>query len=249
MLFLRGIHEDSLGWYVREETPVSYCRVYYVRTGKVSYRDKHIEKKLKTGYLYVFPSTIPYEMEQEKEYPLSCLFLHLDITPYLLSELLELPVEEGTFLQSLLSSIEVWMTVHPGNSVDAVIESLAASLVAYLISEEYFAMAPGKIANSVCYISEHVAEKITVEELSKQCGYHKQYYIRLFQLYLGTTPYQYLISYRMKTAVSMLMHGKSVSETAELVGYPEIRNFIRAFKKYYGCLPGQVKNLMPFERR
>jgi AraC-like DNA-binding protein len=96
------------------------------------------------------------------------------------------------------------------------------------------------------YISDHLGEKITVELLSELCGYHKQYYIRLFSAHLGATPHQYLISYRMKRAFSMLLEGKSVSETADTVGYPELRNFIRAFKKYYGYSPSQVKKYIHY---
>ena len=45
---------------------------------------------------------------------------------------------------------------------------------------------------------------------------------------------------------SMLLEGKSVSETADTVGYPELRNFIRAFKKYYGYSPSQVKKYIHY---
>lgn len=207
-----------------------------------------MEKLLKTGCLYVLPSTMPYELEQDPKDPLICLFLHVDITPCLLSDLLELPVKEGDFLKNLLNAMEMWIAKHPGPAVDGVMESLATAMVSYLDSEEYFQSAPGKIEESIRYVSEHLGEKITIESLSEQCGYHKQYFIRLFHSYLGITPYQYLISYRMKLAYSMLMAGRSVTETAEMTGYPEIRNFIRAFKKHYGCLPGQVKQHMRPER-
>ena len=246
MLFLQGSETQGANWHVTEKAPTVYCRIYYLYSGQVLYRDAQTARNLKSGCLYVFPSTLPYEMSHNPNDPINCLFLHVDIAPFLLSSLLELPVSQDSFLLHLLEAMDTYIHCHPQKEIDSVMESLAAALVTYLVSAEYLQAPPGKIADTIMYISEHLNEKITVELLSELCGYHKQYYIRLFSTYLGTTPHQYLISYRMKRAFSMLMEGKSVSETADTVGYPELRNFIRAFKKYYGYSPSQVKKYIHY---
>ena len=246
MLFLYGSETQGAGWQVTENAPTVYCRIYYLHSGQVLYRDSHATKQLKLGHLYVFPSTLPYEMSHDPEDPINCLFLHVDIAPYLLGSLLELSADQDLFLRHLLETMDTYIHSHPNREIDSIMESLATALVAYLISNGHLQAPPGKIADTITYISEHLNEKITVELLSELCGYHKQYYIRLFSAYLGTTPHQYLISYRMKRAFSMLMEGKSVSETADTVGYPELRNFIRAFKKYYGYSPSQVKKYIHY---
>lgn len=244
MLFLHGLATVVPEWHVKEISPASYCRVYYVHAGEVVYRDEHTIRQLHTGYLYVFPSTLPYEMKQNPENPLNCLFLHIDIFPHLLSELVEIKVEEGTFLRNLLDTMEAWIKDHPFVGIDVISEALSNALVAYLGREMMLQCVPEKLADTIAYITEHIREKITVETLSKLCGYHTQYYIRLFCACMGITPHQYLIHYRMKLGLYELMAGKSVSETADNVGYPEVRNFIRAFKKYYGFSPRQVKELL-----
>lgn len=247
MLFLHGFNTVEPDWYVKETVPPSYCRVYYVHSGNVVYRDDQTVRQLCAGYLYVFPSARAYEMSQDPENPLTCLFLHIDIAPHLLSGLLELPVEEGSFLHSLLNAMETWMRESPRRKIDTVMEALSDSLVAYLNSENLLQAVPRKLADTIGYITDHVGEKLTVEQLSSLSGYHTQYYIRLFCSYMGTTPHQYLINYRMKLGFSELMTGRSVTETADLVGYPEVRNFIRAFKKYYGYSPSQVKKYIRLE--
>lgn len=246
MLFLQGSEPQGPLWHVTEKAPTVYCRIYYLHSGQVVYRDAHTVKQLKTDHLYVFPSTLPYEMNHNPNDPINCLYLHVDIAPYLLPSLLELPVQQDSFLLHLLETMDTYIHDQPKREIDSIMESLAAALVAYLISNGHLQAPPGKIADTIMYISEHLNEKITVELLSELCGYHKQYYIRLFSANLGTTPHQYLISYRMKRAFSMLMEGKSVSETADTVGYPELRNFIRAFKKYYGYSPSQVKKYIHY---
>lgn len=244
MLFLHGLTTVDPEWYVKEISPASYCRVYYVHAGMVVYRDEHTVKRLRIGHLYVFPSTRPYEMEQTPENPLNCLFLHVDIFPHLLSELVEIQVEEESFLKYLLDAIEAWIKEHSFDGIDVVLENLSNALVAYLSREKLLESVPERLADTIAYITEHVREKITVERLSELCGYHTQYYIRLFCSHMGITPHQYLIHYRMKLGLYGLMAGKSVAETADNVGYPEVRNFIRAFKKYYGFSPRQVKKLL-----
>lgn len=244
MLFLHGLDTVVPEWHVKEISPVSYCRVYYVHAGEVVYRDEHTIRQLRTGYLYVFPSTLPYEMTQNPKNPLTCLFLHIDIFPHLLSELVEIQVEEGAFLKHLLDTMEAWSKDHPFVGIDVIMEALSNALVAYLNREKLLRCVPEKLAETIAYITEHVREKITVEALSELCGYHTQYYIRLFCTHMGITPHQYLIHYRMKLGLYELMTGKTVGETADNVGYPEVRNFIRAFKKYYGFSPGQAKELL-----
>lgn len=245
MLFLYGCAEVHSNWHVREINPPSYCRIYYVHSGHVVYRDDETERTLRSGHLYIFPSTRPYEMTQETEKPLNCLFLHVDIFPYLLSEIVELEVKEKSFLYYLLGSIEAWEKDHPFcKSVDAVLEGLAQAMVVYFVRKKLLQSVPDKIAETISYISEHVAERITVKDLSAYCGYHEQYYIRFFRKCMGITPHQYLIHYRMKLGLQEVMAGKSVTETAANVGYPEVRNFIRAFKKYYGFSPSRVKKFI-----
>lgn len=244
MLLLYGCETVPQDWQVKETRPPSYSRVYYILSGEVLYMDEHQSRPLRTGHLYVFPSTIPYQMTQNPENPLRCLFLHIDMFPHFLHELLEISIEAESFPAHLLAAIGSWRLENPGHKTGPVMESLSCALTEYLDSRGLLPCVPRRLACTLQYMAEHVQERITVETLSRLCGYHTQYYIRLFTSCMGITPYQYLINYRMKLGFSSLLSGRSVTETAERVGYPEVRNFIRAFKNHYGYSPLQIKKMI-----
>jgi len=243
MLLLYGSRMVRKDWHVKEEEPVLYCRVYYVQDGHVVYKEEHTEKLLKKGHIYVFPSNKPYEMVQDPENRLQCLYLHIEIAPYLVSELVELSVEQDSFLMCLFDAMERWIAEHPyrgQRSLGPVMENLAVAFVSFMNSMNLLQNVPEQIRDAIQYIDEHINEHITLSDLSELCGYNKQYFIRIFHASLGTTPHQYIIKYRMNRALFLLRKGYSVSETADMAGYSEVRNFIRAFHKYYGHSPGKI---------
>ena len=81
MLLACGYETVASDWHVNEKSAPLYCRAYYVLSGDVVYRCGSAAQSLRPGYLYVFPSTVPYRMEQDPSHPLKCLYLHLDIFP------------------------------------------------------------------------------------------------------------------------------------------------------------------------
>ena len=89
-------------WQVEEKIPPGYCRVYYVYGGQVQYTDNQRQTELRHGYLYIFPSASPYKMEQNASDPLCCTFMHMDISPSMVTNLIELRVEKNGFLEHLL---------------------------------------------------------------------------------------------------------------------------------------------------
>ena len=54
---------------------------------------------------------------------------------------------------------------------------------------------------------------------------------------LQITPFHYLTKIRMEQAVTYLQEFRRVGEVSASVGYGDVYQFSRAFKKYYGCSP------------
>ena len=278
MLLACGYETVASDWHVNEKSAPLYCRAYYVLSGDVVYRCGSAAQSLRPGYLYVFPSTVPYRMEQDPSHPLKCLYLHLDIFPNLLTELLELKVTEDSFLFHLLNAMILGISAGflqnldagiqqneiPGSGIsagpgistgpgisagpvqdfDPVIAPLSDALIAYLRSHSLLQSVPRELAETIQYISAHISEAISIESLSLLSGYHPQYYIRLFRKHMKMTPHQYIINYRMRVALYALLAGDKVGEAAGKAGYPEIRNFSRAFHKHYGYSPSQIRNFL-----
>ena len=56
----------------------------------------------------------------------------------------------------------------------------------------------------------------------------KSYFLRLFRRYMGTTPYNYLVNFRITQAKELLvLTDHSVSEIAQKVGFGEDRKSTR----------------------
>jgi AraC family transcriptional regulator, activator of mtrCDE len=59
---------------------------------------------------------------------------------------------------------------------------------------------------------------------------------------LGISPISYLTQWRMEVAREGLAdHRYSVAEVAEKVGYESLPAFSRAFKRYFGFGPGELR--------
>jgi iron complex transport system substrate-binding protein len=99
-----------------------------------------------------------------------------------------------------------------------------------------------RIAPAVEYLAKHYTERIRNEELASLVGLSCVYFRRLFTEMMGTSPIDYLHSLRIKKAKEMLESDYgSVSDIAFSVGYPDIYDFSRSFKKHTGLSPIQYK--------
>lgn len=66
---------------------------------------------------------------------------------------------------------------------------------------------------------------------------------RLFMQVLQTTPYEYLINYRIKKSLELLGKEKTIiSQIALEVGFNDVSHFIQSFKKRMSITPKHIKN-------
>lgn len=100
------------------------------------------------------------------------------------------------------------------------------------------------IEPAIEYLKSHIFKcNLKIENLSKLCCISDTYFRRLFILRFNVTPQEYVISKRLAYAKSIIESGdfNNISEIAELVGYKDPFYFSKAFKKYYGVSPSNVK--------
>ena len=66
---------------------------------------------------------------------------------------------------------------------------------------------------------------------------------RLFMQVLQTTPYEYLINYRIKKSLELLGKEKTIiSQIALEVGFNDVSHFIQSFKKRMSITQNNIKN-------
>jgi len=224
-------------WRIEEKIPAGYCRVYYVYGGEVHYADSRRKARLRPGHLYIFPSASPYRMRQNAADPLRCTFMHIDIAPSTLIKLIDCRVDKDSFLEHLLLAFAAAISEKDRK----IIFALAEVFELYIAQHELAEAPIHELSRVLRFVAEHIAEPITLGRLSAIAGYNEQYFVRLFRKSIGLTPYQYVISQRMKTARTLLAKGESVTRTAEMTGYRDVKSFSRAFKKGVGLAPSAFR--------
>ena len=84
-----------------------------------------------------------------------------------------------------------------------------------------------------------------LQNIAQQVALSESTLKRYFKAIFGKSVYEYYLEKKMDFAKTLMM-GKpiSVNETAELLGYEKVSNFIDIFKKHHGFSPGSMKKRM-----
>lgn len=92
------------------------------------------------------------------------------------------------------------------------------------------------------YIQTHYAQRMDISELSARFCISKYHFVRLFKKYIGTTPYDFLLLYRIERAKDFLITTQnSVHDISELVGFTSDSNFSTRFTKITGMSPSDFR--------
>lgn len=98
------------------------------------------------------------------------------------------------------------------------------------------------IKKIISYINIKYSEPIRMDDIAHACGLDRSYMTRLFKEATGRTPQDYLMSYRMKSACTMLEKGNiSIQNIAYSVGYSDYATFSKAFKRYIKVSPNEYR--------
>ena len=88
------------------------------------------------------------------------------------------------------------------------------------------------------YIATNYDKKITLDNLCEITHVSKFHFLKLFKIYTGFTPYEYLINYRINMAKQLLKNTNvTISDISINVGFNDESSFIKQFKKAIGYTP------------
>lgn len=96
---------------------------------------------------------------------------------------------------------------------------------------------PSSIRKCVSYIDKNLHSKITLTDLSYECGLSKDYLSQLFKKITGSTVTEYIKKRRLSSAKVLLDRGTSISDAAYGLGFCSESYFISCFKNEYGMTP------------
>lgn len=101
------------------------------------------------------------------------------------------------------------------------------------------------IQKCLSFIHQHYQDDIKLEEIASYGNVSVGYCGRLFKKILKTSPYEYLIDYRIKKSLELLTsQNYTISQIATLVGFNSVSHYIQCFKKKLSITPKKYQKLL-----
>lgn len=99
------------------------------------------------------------------------------------------------------------------------------------------------IQKSLDYIESHLTESLDCEKIAAQSFSSSYHFQRVFSILCGFTIGEYIRNRRLTLAGEELLTGSAkIIDIALKYGYENPDSFARAFQKFHGILPSQVRN-------
>jgi AraC family transcriptional regulator len=95
------------------------------------------------------------------------------------------------------------------------------------------------------YIQENLSEEIPLKTLSAIACFSPFHFQKIFSVYVGESPKQYIMRLRLERIAHYLTlyPSLSINDAAFQCGFSSPSTFIRAFRKYYGTTPDGFRKL------
>lgn len=101
-----------------------------------------------------------------------------------------------------------------------------------------------RIKKMMLFIREHYGEKISLEQIAEAASISGRECLRCFGEQLNTTPFSYLLDYRIRQAADRLRETDgAVTDIAYACGFFGTSYFGKMFKKSMGCTPSRYRQL------
>lgn len=135
---------------------------------------------------------------------------------------------------------------------NTVVARLTDALIVYVL-REYIDGLPEEHSGRLRALRDpHISEALammhaspeqpwTAQSLAAAAGLSRSVFFARFRAVVGETPAEYLRSWRIHLATTMLREGRSVAETASRVGYATEAAFSNAFVRVMGIRPGAYR--------
>jgi len=150
----------------------------------------------------------------------------------------------------------IWQTLRlacQAKSSDGVLRSLSSALLGAIIAagaSQGNAETPISSSDvrahsaqlAVRYIHDNLTKKMSLPEIAAHIHVSPRQLVRLFALFVGVAPAQYIERARLDRAQSLLLRSnKSIKEIAREVGFEDVAHFSRVFAKRSGNPPGDFR--------
>ncbi|HEY4013969.1 MAG TPA: AraC family transcriptional regulator [Polyangiaceae bacterium] len=95
-----------------------------------------------------------------------------------------------------------------------------------------------RIDAAIACIESSCRGPLALADLAAKVDLSPFHFLRVFRRVTGTTPHQYLVGARLRLAAQMLAHtDRPITAVAYDAGFEDLSNFIRSFRRAFGCSP------------
>ncbi|HTW83869.1 MAG TPA: AraC family transcriptional regulator [Candidatus Sulfotelmatobacter sp.] len=107
-----------------------------------------------------------------------------------------------------------------------------------------------RAVEAALWIDAHAHETIDLERSAAQAELSPFHFVRSFARVLGVTPHQYLVRARLRRAAALLADpARPITAVAYDVGFGDLSNFVRTFRRAAGLSPRAFRQAARGERK
>lgn len=136
---------------------------------------------------------------------------------------------------------------YPAVSLNAMVTSIVCELYGQLYCEtmaDADTLSKKQVYNDIIdYIQRNLHRNLKITEIAKEFGYNAKYLSHLFSEIRGIPLKQYILDQKIDAAGFMLCDSdKPITGIAAELGFSDVHNFARAYKKLTGLTPSEYRN-------
>lgn len=204
-----------------------------VRKGVLRFREAEIDVEVKEGEYYIQKAGLKQEGIEPSDEP-NYFFIHFK--GHFSHNGLPL---HGTFnieeAQKIIAEIEKL-----GNTAEKLDYDSLFYLLLRLLRRDMHRETPAERLRN--YLINHYNENITIDDLTKLIYRSQNQVINIFKTAYSSTPYRFLIDFRLLKAAELLMATDiPVKDVGFKVGFEEYTGFYKAFEKKYRKSPNEYR--------
>lgn len=208
-----------------------YYLIHYVKKGKGYFEVNGKRSEVNAGQIFILYKNQPGFYEADKNNPWDYIWIGFDGT---LAKRVEiLPSQIVNFNGEIFD--EMTLAENIKNSRSEYLTGKLFEMMSIMFEEESGKVSYVKQVKD--YIKSNYMIPLQVEEIAKMINLNRRYLSRIFREETGMTMKEYITYIKMNRAYRLLKQGFSVGNVAEMVGYDDVFNFSKMYKKVKGVSP------------
>lgn len=228
-------------WYCKKHTGIN--RLYYIHSGTGGYTHRGKEYRFLPDTLYYIPYTADFTPFCEANDPIMHTYIDFELVPPIITEkVIALDAKRSNRLWSAVRVfIEGGELMCENNRdlsplyAEPLFWELCKASIIYLVNQIALSNNIQKITDEVVIgaietMHTRMNEKLSVEDIARECYMIPDSFIRRFSRVVGVTPHAYLKSLRLRTAIYLKDSGMSLSQIAYETGYSDASSLSHALK-------------------